>query len=290
MSGKNSSIAGIAKRRLNAGLRSTLSDDISDLFIGGTHTRRFQDNLLPVMTQDQIAVLRKQLEAGSGGELTPTKSGKRPAHAPYSSAALALNAFGPWLGYEDRLAVAGLGVFSERLEVEAKLQIANGGGLANLDVLLRGPNLVVGIESKLTEHLGPHKPVPWKPAYRRPEMGALLDESWRELMDFSFSEAWQPSHLDLEQLIKHALALCSHFPSGARHLIYVYWEPIDGDGVPEVETHRREVARCVKLLEGSDPQFHALSYREIWNEWDGSAAKAHLSQLRHRYEVALGDT
>jgi hypothetical protein len=57
-------------------LRSLADEAAGEHLIGGTHTRRFQDNLLPVMTLAQMAVLRGQLEAGAGGELNPTTTGK----------------------------------------------------------------------------------------------------------------------------------------------------------------------------------------------------------------------
>jgi hypothetical protein len=145
-----------AKVALSNALRRALSDGVSAHFVGGTHTRRFADNLLPSLSQQQVATLREQLEAGAGGELRPSKSGKRPAHAPYSSAALAINAFGSWLGRESELRVAGLGGFNAQLEIESRQHIKHGGGTANLDVLLRNDAVVVGIESKLTEPLRPH--------------------------------------------------------------------------------------------------------------------------------------
>jgi hypothetical protein len=104
-----------AWRAISDRLRASLPDGITDRFIGGTHTQRFADNLLPGLSQSQIATLRAQLALGSGGELRPTATGRRPAHAPYSSSALAVNAFGRWLGNESELRLAELGGFTEPL-------------------------------------------------------------------------------------------------------------------------------------------------------------------------------
>src|SRR2546423_267455 len=101
------------------------------------------------MSQQQIAIIRGQLGGGARGELRPTRSGKRRAHPPYSSAALTANAFGRWLGDEDALSIAGLQGFGAPLSLEHKLRIPHGGGGANLDCVLAGPSIVVGIESKL---------------------------------------------------------------------------------------------------------------------------------------------
>src|SRR4051794_8208005 len=71
-----------AWRALSQRLRELLAPDAVSRFVGGTHTRRFADNLLPGLSQAQIAVVRRQLSLGSGSELKATSTGKRPAHAP----------------------------------------------------------------------------------------------------------------------------------------------------------------------------------------------------------------
>src|SRR5207248_1002664 len=137
-------------------------------------------------------------------------SGNRRAHAPYSSAALAANAFGRWLGDESDLSVAGLGGFDAPLSLEHKLRIAHRGGTANLDCLLTGPAIYVGVESKLTETFASHDPVPWRPPYLTDDMSGLLSGGWREALRASIAGEWTPMQLGLEQLVKHALALSTH--------------------------------------------------------------------------------
>jgi hypothetical protein len=104
----------LAWTALSDRLKELVSAEVVAEFVGGTHTRRFADNLLSGLSQAQIETLRDQLARGSGNELRATKTGKRPAHAPYSSAALAANAFGRRLGSEAQLRVSGLRGFSER--------------------------------------------------------------------------------------------------------------------------------------------------------------------------------
>src|SRR3954470_13890486 len=106
-----------ARQALSERVRELLVPEARE-FVGDTHTRRFADNLLPGLSQSQIAALRAQLLLGSGNELKATSTRKRPAHAPYSSAALAVNAFGRWLGEERHARVAGLGGFTDALRVE----------------------------------------------------------------------------------------------------------------------------------------------------------------------------
>jgi hypothetical protein len=273
-----------AQELLSEQLRESLDPAVVDRFVGDTHTQRFADNLLPTFSQEQIATLRKQLAAGGGRELDPRASGKRRAHAPYSSAALAVNAFGRWLGSEGSLRICGLGGF-DRLEVEGTLKISHGGGTANLDVLLKGTDRVVGIESKLTEYLEEHPPTKWEDAYFSREMQAILSEPWQRLLETSRTRDWTPNHLDIEQLIKHALALTCKFPDSKRHLIYCFWEPENDVGV--VEKHRSEVNKCRELLEGADPVFHAVAYSELLDEWKELATPEwlprHVALLESRY-------
>ena len=273
-------------------LRRTLAPEVAERFVGGTHTRRFADNLLPGFPAGQVEVLRGQLASGAGGELAPTSSGKRRAHAPYSSAALAVNAFGRWLGSETRLQVAGLGGFDQPLSIEHKLRIKRGGGEANLDCVLQGPGLLVGIESKLTETLAAHSPVAWRPPYRSVEMAALVSEQWADLLRDSLARAWTPEHLGLEQLVKHALALASHADGRETHLVYCYWEPLDGDRIDEVVAHRAEVAELTTRVQGARPAFHAISYTDLLAEWAGLDAQPawleqHLNELSQRYVLPV---
>ena len=145
-------------------------------WMGGSHVRRLADNALPSLPLGHLERLRAQLELGAGGELAPTRTGKRRAHAPYSSAAFALNLFGRWLDDEERLIVCGLGDFEPELRLEHRLKIAHGGGTANLDVFVERDGLMLGVECKLTETLERHDAVGWKTPYLQPIMAELLSD------------------------------------------------------------------------------------------------------------------
>ena len=112
--------------------------------------------------------------------------------------------------------------FATPISLEHKLKIAHGGGEANLDCAVTSPELLLGVESKLTEYLAPHKPVKWRAPYQQPEMLQLLRDGWRDGFEASLSGVWRPDHLGVEQLVKHALALNSHAAHRAAHLVYVY--------------------------------------------------------------------
>lgn len=280
------------QRSLTARLIELLPEDRVRAFVGGTHTAELRDNVVPSISDEQLSVLRAQLEAGDGGELRPRpKSGKTTAHAPYSSAALALNAFGGWLGSEQRLTVAGLGGWSEPMQIEAKLQIAHGGGRANLDVLLRAEGRVLGIESKLSEYVADHSVRHLSAVYATERMAALLpaDSGWRRVLDALLNGDLSCNFLDPEQLLKHALALHSQFPDAERTLGYIFWEPANADEIPILRGHDDELGQLLDLLgDDADPAFVVLTYDDLLDEWQAEAAsdahaKGHVAALRARY-------
>lgn len=271
---------------LTARLIQALPQDRVDAFIGGTHTADLRDNVVPTISDEQLAILRAQLEAGDGGELTPTKSGKSTGHAPYSSAALALNAFGGFVGHESDLTIHGIGGWTS-LEIEAKLQIAHRGGRANLDALLRAPGRVLGVESKLTEYASSHLPRNLKPVYGTDEMRAMLSGGWRHALDALLSGEFACNYLDPEQLVKHALSLHSQFPDDARALTYVFLEPANVSEVPELGGHADELQQLLELLgDDADPAFEVITYDDLFREWSEIASPAisqHVAALAARY-------
>lgn len=277
---------------LSTRLRDQLSPAVVDRFVGGTHTQRFADNLLPGFTAGQAEAVRLQLARGAGGELAPTPTGKRRAHAPYSSAALAANAFGRWMGSEPQLQIAAIGGFDQPLAFEHKLRIAHGGGEANLDCVLQGSELLVGVESKLTETLDAHDPVRWRTPYLSSEMHRLLNSGWADVFDASRTQTWTPSHLGLEQLIKHALALVTHAGERDPHLVYCYWEPLNGEDIPEVRSHRQEIEQLRARVGDASPRLHVINYQQLLAEWDDLPSQPpwlseHLVQLRRRYAIDI---
>ncbi len=279
-----------AWRAVSDRLRTVLPPEITDRFVGGTHTQRFADNLLPGLSQSQIVTLRAQLALGSGGELRPTVTAKRPAHAPSSSAALAANAFGRWLGHESELRLGDLGGFTEQLSIEARLKIPNGGGTANLDCLLKSDDVIVGVESKFTETLEAHSPVEWRAPNRTPKTKDLLQGGWRDVFAASLGHSWQPAHLGVEQLVKHTLALAAR-PAEERHLVYIYWEPSNAEAHPEVLAHRAEVAELVDRVGDATPQLHVRTYGEQFEQWSAMTTpewlEQHVAELRARYELTV---
>jgi hypothetical protein len=279
-----------AVEALSRRLRDLLPEERAAAMVGH-HVAAFEDNLVPTLTPEQIVELRCQLKAGDGKELEPRARGAPPdAHAAHSSAVLAFNAFGGWLGKEQRVTAAGVRGFSRRLEVEKKQPIQRGGRAPNLDVLLTGDDVVAGVESKLTEWLTPHRRRTWQESYSRPDNLALLDGGWRETLRAAIAGDYHPLRLEAAQLLRHALGIARQHPGSERHLVYVWWEPLDADDLPEAVERRAEVAELLARVADASPRLHALTYRELFTEWEqvtDDDAREHVQALRDRYELAL---
>ena len=153
--------------------------------------------------------------------------------------------------------------------------------------------MLVGVESKLTETLEEHEPVEWKPPYFEKRMARLLKDGWADVFSESLEGEWTPSHLGLEQLIKHALAINSRQTTAERHLVYVYWEPTNADEVAAVGRHRKQVAELKMKVGDASPHLHVLTYDGLFAEWSSLGrptwAAEHVDELQARYELAIPD-
>jgi hypothetical protein len=280
-----------AREALIGCLRESLPPDRAALVDDTGRSERFEDNLVASLSAEQVAALRKQLIAGDGRELEHGADGSRPdGHAAHSSAALAFNAFGAWLTRESELVIDGVGGFSDPLRIEAKQRIFRGGRAPNLDCLASGAEVVVGVESKLTEPLARHGTKTWSEAYGRDSCRALLTDGWLEVLDAARAGSYRTRYLDVDQLLKHALGLCKQNPGRELHLVYVFWEPANAADFDELRAHRDEVQALLDRVGDALPRLHALTYSELWRQWDALDLpwlREHLTALRRRYDLSV---
>lgn len=241
----------------------------------------FCDILLPMVAVEDFEA---DLTAGDGNELQ-TKF-----RAVHSSSAFAVNCFAPFRQRLANLTIPKVGAL-ETLAFEQKCPTGLRGGRApNLDVLLSGPEGVVGIESKLTEYLSTHRAA-FSPAYaeqirdERREQG-YFHEMLR-LMDHPDTYRW----LDAAQLIKHAFGLARSFGDRPVTLLYLFWEPANPNADPIFADHRKEIAAFADRVADSAPRFEAMSYPELWRAWQDTGPvdwlARHLENLRERYDVTI---
>lgn len=271
----------VRSRALTA-LRSAFARQRSDILIDDKgYALDFRDTLLPLVATEDFEA---DLKAGDGNELQ-TKF--RAAH---SSSGLAVNCFAPFRTRIVDLAMPDNSPF-HALQFERKCPTGLRGGRApNLDVVISGPEGVVGVESKLTEYLVKHRAA-FSPAYAE----QIRDEQRKQgyfremlrLIDAPDRYVW----LDAAQLIKHSFGLARTFRDQPVTLLYLYWEPANPNASPRFAAHRQEIDAFTERVAGSTPEFRAMSYPELWRTWDAAGPAEwlarHIKALRARYEVTL---
>jgi hypothetical protein len=232
-----------------------------------------------------------QFDRGDGAELVATSDAPPKFHAAHSSAALAVNAFGAWLGYARWLHIAGRSGF-ERVGFEVKFPTGLSGKPPNLDVVLSGTHGALAIESKCTEYLSPQ--AAYFPDSYDDLVGEVADESWGGLFAELESEPETYRWVNVGQLARHYLglrrALLERRLSSVA-LMYLYWEPADADDHIVIREHRDEVAHLLRRLDDASVPLLAQSYRELWTDWSAPGAPAwaleHVAELRRRYDVPI---
>lgn len=279
-----------ARTAMGDRLKNLLPPDRAAM-ITGSRTATLRDNLLPSLTDEQVELASEMLAQGSGKELTSADGTPPSAHSAHSSAAAAINLLGVWLGRSERPVVAGIAGADPGVVFEAKLPFQRGGTPPNLDALLTGPEVVVAIESKLTEMLSPHSPRPWQKSISRPENLSLLGDGWRATLEDAIAGEYHASHLESGQLLRHALGVQRRHGTTPTHLIYAYWEPENPEDFPEIQRHRDEVAEFTKRVGDAAPQLHAVTHRAIIDSWDLPSApdwlRAHCTAWRARYALTI---
>ena len=157
----------------------------------------------------------------------------------------------------------------------------------HLDVVLRGPEELVAVESKCLEYLTP-KPARFSERYATEIVDERASGPWfAEMKRLMQPGAAGYRWLDAAQLIKHALGLAFQ-PTRPVTLVYLFWEPMDAGLSPLFAEHRREIDAFAERVAGDMPRFEALSYPELWESWVSSGdprLAAHVAVLRARYEV-----
>ena len=235
-------------------------------------------NLLPGVDP---SLIEPDLRHGRGSELDLK------FRAAHSSAALAVNVFGPFRDGATPFPLPGVGeVNLEQFERTYPTGVP-GRIPPHLDASARGTRGVVAIESKCLEYFTPKAAV-FSPEYQ-------LLEKFRETPWFAEMGRLRDSPhdyraLDAAQLVKHAFGLMNSEGRGAT-LVYLFWEPDDAESHKLFALHREEVASFeVRTRNGGLP-FIALSYAELWKAWDCSGSdrlREHAARLRLRYGGRLG--
>jgi hypothetical protein len=233
-------------------------------------------NLVPGVLLNDI---RTDLEHGRGNEL----EGKfRAAH---SSSALAVNTFGRWRKNPQTLSLLGKTGFTS-LQFEKQCPTGLGGIPPNLDLVIAGPDVVIGVESKFLEFLVLKQPA-FTDSYT-PENLPQMEPCWAELM--ASLKAGPKQYLDGAQLVRHYLGLRNQpeFKDKKILLLNIFWEPENWADFPEYRQHRAELAAFQDKVKDSEVTFVWMTYPELWRYWEAQGLFLdHVRNLRQRYCVSL---
>jgi hypothetical protein len=237
------------------------------------YASRWQDNLMAGLPLAEIA---RDLDSGAGRELDSKLC------AAHSSAALAVNAFGPWRIGPGALSLAGITGFRS-MRFEATCPTGLGGTPPHLD-LLAEEDAVVAVESKCTEWMEP-KGARFSPSYDRLS-GSHGHSPWYKLIQELRADPGHYGFLDAAQLVKHALGLLTCYGAQELRLLYLYWEPRNAAEWPECRRHRAEAEDLANRVACCSVRLLPMSYGELWDGWTNHRPPPHLAYLRARYDCA----
>lgn len=206
---------------------------------------------------------------------------------PDAAGAMALNSFLPWREIPERLRFAGYGPFTE-LRYLVRCPTGVRGTPPLLDLLATDGAAMVAVAARGVDYLG-HKPMPLASAYRAVTLPDGM-AGWQSLLDGLEAEPGRYRHLDAVGLLKNAIGLARTFPGHRLALVYLFWEP-DAAEALAFHRHRAEIRSLAQTVGGSLVTFSALSFAELWAEWQASTGERWLqemvSELRARYAVAI---
>ncbi len=231
---------------------------------------------------------KASFDLGGGSELRDGKTRPAKMRALLSSSALAVNVFDYWSVRDSTPMLEALetGPAIAPPHFEAKFPTGLKGEPPNLDVAIRlASGITLAIESKYCEWLTPNSnsEPPFKAKYFAP-----VPDLWRRaglpecqgLADDVQGKAERFVHLDVPQLLKHALGLATNLKEHFS-LCYLYYDwPC-----PESETHQLEVDRFSSRV-GRELRFRAITYQTLFRRLSqkcGVRDDEYIAYLRSRY-------
>jgi len=270
---------GINKHCINVGLKPNSKGYLSIA----------EDNL--VTNFSNWTEIKKEFEAGQGGELNPNNNGEIKFAAIHSSSALCVNNFA-----EFKLKLANFSFYNYSNFISAcfEKKLTTGISTPNLDFYLETSNEIIGFESKFTEILKKKKPNLNNnlDKYRqREELNYLPKEFTNLIEEYALNN--NEMHLDVAQLLKHSIGLINRSRGNISHeknprtmkpvLVYIYWRPKNFFDFSIYDDHKKEIeafeGKIKKFLD-----FIPISYPEFWQMYDADKIFAnHINKVKNRY-------
>lgn len=236
------------------------------------YTAKWENNLGPGLP---LTTIVGDMAAGAGRELDVK------LRAAHSSAALAINTFGPYREDPGQLHICH-STGSRSVRFEGTCPTGLGGTPPHLDLLAEGDS-IVAVEAKCTEWMK-CRLADFAPSYDQLQT-AHGSSPWFAQIESLRARPDLYEFLDVAQLIKHALGLEACFGGKVVQLLYLYWEPSNTSEWPECQRHRTETETLTAAVRGAGVELVAMSYGELLNEWERQPEPPrHLPYLRLRYD------
>jgi hypothetical protein len=247
--------------------------------------------ILPNLPEKELLAA---LAKAPGNEIA---SGK--LNSPESSAALAVNTFGLFLGRaKDLPRVPGLPRIEwspTKVSPEQCLRFPwRGGRHPWLDAVIWTPSHLIGVESKRYEPFRGAKAGTFSPAYSRSVWGKRM-RPFEVVRDQLSDGALQYEFLDAVQLVKHAFGIRTQAEKqGLRPiLMYLYAQPSGWPGGPPISEadhsrHLREIRDFARRVDGAEVEFSHCSYRRLLAAFAASKVpevRQHANAIRERFDV-----
>ena len=235
-------------------------------------------------------LVRQAFDAAPGNEITSGKFAN-----PESSAALAANTFGFFLNRRGDLPLPSECQDETPRDVSIETEVRfpwTGGRHPWLDALIITETSLIGVESKRFEPFRKKQPGAFQKTYWRPEWGGNM-KGYERIRDEHPHKDFV--HLDVAQLVKHALALRTEAqkrPELRPLLWYLYAEPEcwpkNARPISDMEkrAHRNEIARFAEIVAADEVRFLSCSYRDLLAHWSAHGlpdVRDHAGRVRERF-------
>lgn len=272
-------------RRQNLQLSGSKADKGLPIYVPSVDENLFESMSLEV---------RKQFQAGDGGELNDSPSKPAKMRALHSSSAIGVNFFHYWKSKKEVHKIAHCcGLCSNKnkssidISFEKKYPISKSFQYApNIDVVIendsRSRYKVYAVECKFSEAYGSYKHSGIDPKYLN------IESIWKDISnthDLAMKispDDQEFSHLHPAQLIKHILGLKSEYGKTAFRLLYLWYDVLGDEGYQ----HRNEINRFKEIVKADNISFTSISYQEVIENLNSKSYfgnKEYINYLSDRY-------
>ena len=267
-------------------------------FVAAEVRRLARFGTVATISSSELARGLTQVAGGVSSELSASAA-KRPKFlSAYSSAALALNIFAPFL--DGRTLVLD-GHALQKPKLGAMLKIGAGCGRPVFNLLSRNDNAVVAVQSTCTEQLKAKTraaATDFATLQQRPDGDPYAPRTRElaagpgavELYELLAGEPTAFRYVDAAQLLKQYLGLRNTHGTNACTLLYLYWEPENAADLDVCVAHAEEVERIGAYLTDRSVTFKALTMTALWEAWvegDNAILARHAAALQRRYIVTV---